>query len=183
MNINNKYENKYKSFSNKLKNKIIELNKEYSNIIILCIGTNKVLGDSIGPVVGSFIKKYENEYIKIYGTIEKNIDFLNTKNIIEEIYDKYINPYIITIDAALSKKNNVGEIIVSKGYIKIGKALEKNICFYSNINIKCVVGKYENINKNNFKILNDIDEYKINNMRDIVVYGIKELIENININV
>ena len=75
------------------------------------------------------------------------------------------------------------EIIVSKGYIKIGKALEKNICFYSNINIKCVVGKYENINKNNFKILNDIDEYKINNMRDIVVYGIKELIGNININV
>ena len=128
--------NRYYKFIRELEVGAKDLNHIYSNVIILCIGTKKVLGDSVGPLVGENIKYLENEYIKIYGVLEHTINFNNAKNIIGDIYKNFDNPYIITIDSALGSKENMGQVILNKGYIKIGKALEKSICFYSNLKIK-----------------------------------------------
>ncbi len=167
---------KYNKFLEKLQTGICTYESNFSNIIILCIGTDKIIGDSIGPIIGSKLKKIENEYIRIYGTIGKNLNFLNTKEILEQIYVKYKNPFLITIDAALSKNANLGEIYISKGYIKLGNALEKSIKFYSNINIKCVVGKYENINqRDNIKTLKNVTLKEIYNMAEIVYRAIENI--------
>lgn len=174
--------NKYNQFLYKMQKCIKKLDDRFSNIIFLCIGTDKIIGDSVGPIIGSKLKYLENEYIKIYGTIGNNLDFSNTKKIVENIYEKYEKPFIIAIDAALSKENKVGEIYISNGHIKIGNALEKSICFYSNINIKCVVGKYQNLNKKeNINVLNNVSKESVNNIVEIVSYGIKNIIEKINI--
>lgn len=169
-------------FKHKLKNYVKKLDNSFSNIIFLCIGTDKIIGDSVGPIVGSKLKSIENEYIKIYGTVGNNLDFLNTKKVVEEIYAKFENPFIITIDAALSKERETGEICISDGYIKVGNALDKSICFYSNINIKCVVGKYYKLDKKmNINTLKDVDKEEIYNMTEIVSNGIKSILEKINI--
>lgn len=173
---------KYNEFIKKLENNIKKLNNKFSNIIILCIGTDKIVGDSVGPIIGSNLKKLENEYIKIYGTIINNLDFSNAKSVVEKIYINYKKPFIITIDAALSKEKREGEIYVSNGYIKIGNALEKSICFYSNINIKCVVGKYNKLDKkDNINILNNVPKEQIYNIVEIVVNGMENILKNINI--
>lgn len=191
MNINEYDE--YKEFEEKLannfklkfQNEISSTNKKnkvskFSNIIFLCIGSNKVKGDSIGPIIGSKIKKIENEYIKIYGTLEKNLDFLNAKYVIEEVYSIYDNPYIITIDAALCRENKIGKIYLNNGYIKIGKALDKSISFYSNINIKCIVGMYNEIQTiKNINVLKNANMDNIIKMSDIVSKGIVNIMKNI----
>ncbi len=135
--------NTRKKFEIELENKIKNLmvNNEFSDIIFLCIGTSKIIGDAIGPILGSNLKDIENEFIHIYGTIEKNVHFNNTKNIIESINRNYINPCIISIDAALSNNNSIGDIIIGRGFIKLGKALDKNFGVYCDVNIKCIVGK------------------------------------------
>lgn len=133
----------------------------FSNIIFLCVGTSKIIGDSLGPIIGSKLKCLENEFIHIYGTIEQNLNFMNAKMIIEKINSIYENPYIITIDAALSNKGRIGDITIETGYIKIGKALEKSLCFYSNINIKCIVGKvFQDKEKN----LEELQKVTIDNL-------------------
>ena len=146
----------YEKFRQDFKQKLEQINQNYSNIVFLCIGTNKLAGDCIGPVVGSYLSKVQNEFIQVYGTIEKNLNFSNAINVISNIYKKTQNPYIIAIDAALSNKNNNGDVVLSSGYIKIGKALNKSICFYSNINIKCVVGHYYNTQEANLKELEQV---------------------------
>lgn len=171
--------NKYLKFVNKLSENINDLNYNYSNIIILCVGTRNIIGDSIGPIIGTNIKKIENEYIKIFGTLQETVNFINAREIVTSLYNDYENPYIITIDAALGK--NVGDISVSKGYIKLGKALEKNICFYSNINIKCIVGKSTNLKISNINELNKVSINTINTMASIVTCGIEDVLKKIKI--
>ena len=169
---------KYYKFFMQLEENILDLTEDYSHIIILCIGTGKIVGDSIGPLIGKNIKFLENKYIKIYGDLDNTINFRNAKEIITEIYEQFEKPYIITIDAALGSKDNIGQIILNKGYIKIGKALEKNICFYSNINIKCVVGLNTNSKVSNMLELKNVEEKKVYDIVSIVSLGIKEVLEN-----
>lgn len=157
-----------------------KINPNFSNLIFLCIGTDKIIGDSIGPIVGSKLKEIENNYIKIYGTLEKNLDFLNTKSMLENIYKIYENPFLITIDAALSRRKNIGEIFVTNGYIKLGNALEKSICYYSNINIKCVVGEYLD-KKTNINILKKVDKIKIYNMAELLTKHIKNIVKKMQV--
>ena len=169
---------KYYKFFMQLEENILDLTEDYSHIIILCIGTGKIVGDSIGPLIGENIKLLENKYIKIYGDLNNTINFRNAREILTEIYENFDKPYIITIDAALGSKDNIGQIVLNKGYIKIGKALEKNICFYSNINIKCVVGLNTNSKENNMQQLRNVEEKEVYDIVSIVSLGIKEVLKN-----
>ena len=62
-----------------LEEKLMDLDREYSNIVILCIGTKSVTGDAIGPLVGESIKYLENEYVKIYGNFKDTINSVTKK--------------------------------------------------------------------------------------------------------
>ena len=57
----------YANFNLEL-NKIIEkINKKrYSNLIFVCIGSNKMVGDSLGPLIGETLyKNLKDKKIKI----------------------------------------------------------------------------------------------------------------------
>lgn len=168
-------------FEKTLQNRIRRIfeNQEICNIIFLCIGTDKLIGDAIGPIIGSNIKHLENEYIHIYGTMENNLNFNNAKTTIQDVYNTYKKSCIITIDAALSEKANIGDIFFSSGIIKIGKALEKDLCFYSDINIKYIVGKSFFNKKRNLEELKKAFEDKIKQDSLIISKGIENVLKNV----
>ena len=153
------------------------MKNDFSDLVFLCIGTDKVIGDSIGPIVGSSLKEIESNTIHVFGDGGKKQHFLNIKNTLENIYSLYSNPFLITIDAALSSKKSKGEIVLEKGYIKIGKALEKSLCFYANINIKCVVGTYHKQKERNIEELTFINQNEIFTIANIVANSIKKVLK------
>lgn len=88
--------------------KIID-NFKYSNkkeLVIVCIGTDKCIGDSVAPMVGTFIEE-KNSNIVIYGTLEKPMHALNLEDRLEDIQEKHPNAYIIGIDACLGDEESV----------------------------------------------------------------------------
>ena len=172
---------KYLQFIKEFENNFNDIQNDYSNLVILCIGTNSIIGDSIGPITGSNLKHLENEYLKIYGTMRNTLNFNNAKDVINDIYNNFLKPYIITIDAALSNRKKAGEIVLNKGYIKIGKALERSICFYSNININCVVGRNLQLKEENIEELKKVEKKNIYEMSEIVSLGIENVLKNVNI--
>ena len=167
------------NFQKEFERRIIDLMKEeeFTDIIFLCIGTSKIIGDAIGPIIGTKLKSSENKYMHIYGTFENNLNFNNAKNIIEDINRNYKKPCIVSIDAALSNKNKLGDIVIESGYIKLGKALGKCLMFYSHINIKCVVGNYSDNKEKNLNILKNISIEKAFEISNIVSDGIKKFIK------
>lgn len=53
---------------------------EYTNIIILCIGTCSLIGDSVGPIVGDLLnKRIKNDRIVVYGRNEKKFKYEKCK--------------------------------------------------------------------------------------------------------
>lgn len=168
-------------FEQEFKRRMINLNREneFSDVIFLCIGTSKIIGDAIGPILGSNLKNIENEFIHVYGTIENNLHFNNTKNIIESISRNYRNPCIVSIDAALSEKNNIGDIVIGSGFIKLGKALNKSFGVYSDINIKCIVGNYYSDREKNLTILRNVSVDEIIKISNILLEGIENVVKNL----
>ncbi len=143
--------NNYAEFVEELKN-IFQNKKETNEIIFVCIGTDRVIGDSLGPFIGSLLKSKLGHYTVI-GDLEKNITFENIEEELEILDYKNKENYIIAIDAALSDENNIGNFYIDKNGISIGKGLNKNKEKIGDIGIKVVVGKNYKDNELNFKCL------------------------------
>lgn len=95
-------------------------------IVILCIGTDCSTGDAFGPIVGSLLKK-NHFHFPVYGTIENPVDALNLNETILFIQQKYNNPFILTIDASLGKKAQIGSLYFKMGSMIPGKAASKKL--------------------------------------------------------
>ncbi len=141
--------------------------------IFICIGSIRIVGDSLGPMIGSFLKdKYKNnDTIKVYGDLEKQIDYYNIEYVlkyIEKIYNK--NCTKIVIDSGLG--NNVGSFWVNEGDIYLGKGLNKSKIVKGDLNIIGVVGKNYKDPVKNLIELKRIEEKTIKQMAMDVVRAI-----------
>lgn len=164
--------NNHIEFVSNLKNKI----QNKKDIIFCCIGTDRVIGDCIGPITGSLLKSKINSEI-VYGDLDENLTFNNMNKKISEINSKYKNPFIIAVDAALSDEKHIGKIFVEDGGIFIGKGLNKRKRKVGNIGIKVVVGKDYNDNDLNFKTLQNVPLKQIIYLSKIISDGIIDCIE------
>lgn len=99
-----------------------------NELVVVCIGTDRSTGDSLGPLVGSKLKKFNlNKKIKIFGTLENPIHATNLKKEIKKIKKKFRNPLILAIDAGLGKNKSVGNISVKPGPLQPGSGVNKKL--------------------------------------------------------
>lgn len=138
-------------------NKYVEKDRE---LIFFCIGTDRVIGDCVGPITGSLLKnKFGNK--NIYGDLEENLTYENIEEKLNEVNLKYTNPYIIAIDAALSSNEDIGKFYVDNNGINYRKSLNSKDLKIGDVGIKVVVGKDYNDSELNFKVLQNISLSKI----------------------
>ena len=120
-------------------NKIL-YKKQKPEIVILCIGSSKITGDSLGPLVGSIL---EDISIKnVYGTISSPVHALNLDDTIDRIYVNHKKPVIIAIDASLGSLDGVGNINIWKGSLKPGSGVHKKLSSIGDISITGIVNSY-----------------------------------------
>ncbi|MCR8636765.1 spore protease YyaC [Paenibacillus radicis (ex Xue et al. 2023)] len=108
-------------------------------LIIVCVGTDRSTGDSLGPLVGSQLKKYSLESFHLYGTLEQPVHAMNLKETLEAINSQYNNPYIIAIDACLGQLASVGCIQIGNGPVKPGAGVNKELPPVGNMHITGIV--------------------------------------------
>jgi putative sporulation protein YyaC len=95
-------------------------------IVILCIGSDMVSGDSLGPSVGSKLIDKFNINTYIYGRIGRPVNALNIENYLEFLEKYHNGAILIAIDACLSnKETDVGKIKISYKGIAAGLAVIK----------------------------------------------------------
>lgn len=129
----------------------------FDSIVFICIGSNKVTGDCLGPLVGSYLKSMYKA--TVYGDMKNPINYQNAEKIMKKVENNNGESLKVVIDSALGK--NIGDIIIDDGKVEIGKGLNKNKNIYGDISIKVVVGKnYHNNIKN-------IQELKNKNIEEI----------------
>ncbi|MBO4252098.1 MAG: spore protease YyaC [Clostridia bacterium] len=140
-------ENTEKSISNAL----IACNKKSKKPVLICVGSDLVLGDSLGPLVGTMLtNKNTNAYI--YGTLGSPV---TAKEIAcAKIHVKAMHPdsFIIAIDAAVGNKEDIGLIKVSDRGLKPGLGVEKDLGVIGDCSIIGIVAEKSIKNYNLFNL-------------------------------
>lgn len=130
--------------------------KDYINkdTIIVCIGTDRCIGDCLGPLVGTLLKS-KNFPLPVYGTISDPIHALNIDKKLNEI--KLLHPYsnIIGIDACLGDSDSIGEIQARDYPVHPGKGVGKSLPNVGDTSIIGIVDSNDNdeiFNSNNIRL-------------------------------
>lgn len=114
------------------------LPSQESEIVLVCIGTDRSTGDSLGPLIGTKLEKKQSNY-HVYGTLDLPVHAVNLEDHLQEIKGKYKNPFIIGIDACLGRHQNVGSITLGHGPVKPGAAVNKQLPEVGDIHITGIV--------------------------------------------
>ncbi|MEH7382006.1 spore protease YyaC [Bacillus sp. JJ1533] len=108
-------------------------------IIFFCIGTDRSTGDCLGPLIGTKIAEKGLSHFHVYGTLDEPIHAVNLQEKIEEVNQKYTNPFIIGIDACLGRLKSVGSITIGEGPIKPGAGVNKELTPIGDMHITGIV--------------------------------------------
>ncbi|KOO45926.1 spore protease YyaC [Priestia koreensis] len=109
------------------------------NIVIVCIGTDRSTGDSLGPLVGTKLKEKGLTSFHVYGTLEEPIHAINLKETVQRIYQMHQNPFIVGIDACLGRMKSVGNVCIGTGPVKPGAGVNKELIPVGDIHITGIV--------------------------------------------
>lgn len=90
--------------------------------VFMCIGSDKVVGDSLGVLVGEMLRHNPSLKNRVFGHLDTPITRLNLKESIRHIKSIYPNAPVIVIDAVLGDVEEVGNIkTYPKGIIAGGE--------------------------------------------------------------
>ena len=110
------------------------------NTVVLCIGTMRVTGDSVGPRVGDILKA-RGVNCFVYGDSTTNINAHKLdvyRNLIDVCHKADI---IIAVDAALGEKADVGRVKITNNGLFPGRALGRKGKSLGDIGVLAVVGE------------------------------------------
>ena len=99
--------------------------KGTSEILLLCIGTDRSTGDCLGPLTGSLLSETPGIGVMIKGTLNEPVHATNLREAIADIEALEGNPLVIAVDACLGRSENVGYINVNHGPLKPGTGVNK----------------------------------------------------------
>lgn len=112
----------------------------FEEMVIVCIGTDRSTGDSLGPLVGSLLSKSTYTSMpRVYGTLDEPVHALNLASKMDEIHSKHRNGLIIAVDACLGQLKNVGCIQITEGSIKPGAGVNKDLPEVGHLSITGIV--------------------------------------------
>lgn len=107
-------------------------------LVIVCIGTDRSTGDSLGPLVGSKLSQ-KHSSVPVYGTLDQPVHAVNLEEQAAHWSERHPHPFILGIDACLGRMNNVGKITLGEGPVKPGAAVKKQLPPIGDIHVTGIV--------------------------------------------
>ncbi|GAA0467776.1 spore protease YyaC [Alkalibacillus silvisoli] len=112
------------------------LPKNYNEIILLFIGTDRSTGDSFGPLTGTLLQAKLIKHFHIFGTLKEPVHAKNIQSSLTYINKHHNNPFIIAIDAALGQTDQIKTFKIGNGGLEPGAAFNKQIPPVGDLNVK-----------------------------------------------
>lgn len=116
--------------------------KNGGHVVIVCIETDIVMYDSLGPLVGTLLLDIGIS-VPIFGKLDDPIHAGNIKVRIKDVQDNFPNHKVIAIDGCLGDEIDVGNILLKEGGIKPDEGVGKNILQVGDYAIKPIIEKSE----------------------------------------
>jgi len=136
--------------------------------VIVCIGTDRCIGDCLGPLVGTLLlnKRFP---LPVYGTLIDPIHALNIDSKLKHIKEMHPLNTIIGIDACLGEVSSVGEIQARDYPIHPGKGVGKSL---PNVGDVSIIGIVDSNSNSNLFTSNTIRLSFISEMAKVIVHAL-----------
>lgn len=110
------------------------------NCVIVCVGSDKISGDSLGPLVGSMLRE-GGVPCPVYGYLGKTVNGVNLDE-----YRRFLRRYhpfvpIIAVDAAVGNADEIGQIKYRLGGVQAGGAVGRSAPPLGDLAVLGVVGQ------------------------------------------
>lgn len=106
------------------------LSSVHQTITVVCVGSDRSTGDSLGPLVGTFLAERSVPEISIRGTLDEPVHAANLRDHIDGL-----DGFVIAVDAMLTDADNVGTVVVKDGPIKPGTGVGKTLPVFGNMQV------------------------------------------------
>jgi putative sporulation protein YyaC len=110
--------------------------------VVVCIGTENIIGDSLGPCVGALLKERYGLKAYVYGVPEASITAKNIGGYMDFIARVHKESAVIAVDACLGNPEDVGGIRIRRGGVKAGRAAGRNFPAFGDVSVLGVVEQY-----------------------------------------
>lgn len=91
-----------------------------SPIVVMCIGSDKIVGDMLGAVVGERLLNKGLSNIHVYGCLNYPITQKNIQAIHKQIQENHPKSKVLVIDSLLGDVEEVGQVKMSKSGVYAG---------------------------------------------------------------
>lgn len=112
-------------------------------VLFLCIGSDRITGDCLGPLVGHWLSMCALRDCVVLGTLSHPVHAGNLPQVMETIRRDYPNHFVIAIDAALDCQETVGQIYLHDHPLSPGAGVQKYLPPAGEISITGVVAPLE----------------------------------------
>lgn len=137
--INTRQADSVSRISSTLRQCILHYQDSWSELIFLCVGTDRVTGDCLGPFVGQKLSSYSGSGFSVYGTLFHPVHALNLSEMSDYIHSHHPKALIIAIDASLGEKKHLGYVTIANGALHPGAAIHKQLPSVGHIHITGIV--------------------------------------------
>lgn len=109
--------------------------------VYMCIGTEKVFSDSLGPRVGTILNLCMQKPMFVYGVCDQNITAENLCRSYDFIRAMHPNNPIVVVDAGVGEAEQLGKVQLCDNGILPGAATNKNLPQIGDVGIVGIVAE------------------------------------------
>lgn len=110
--------------------------------VVVCIGSDLAVGDSLGPITGSMLKyKTQGLGVFIYGTLSAPVTAKEVKYLKTFLKETHPSSQIIAVDAAVGAEGDIGLIKLTDAPLYPGAGANKKLGAVGDISIMGIVAE------------------------------------------
>ncbi|MDE7158266.1 MAG: spore protease YyaC [Clostridiales bacterium] len=109
--------------------------------VILCVGSDLAVGDSLGPITGTMLKSRGGFAGYVYGTLKCPVTAKEVKYVNDFLKKTHPNSKIIAVDAAVGEEGDVGLIKVLDVPLRPGSGAHKRLGKVGDVSVLGIVAR------------------------------------------
>lgn len=142
--------------------------------VIVCVGSDLAIGDSLGPITGSMLKfKTQGLNVFLYGTLSAPVTAKEIRYMRAFLSETHKGSQILVIDAAVGEAGDIGLIKINDSPLKPGAGANKQLGSIGDMSILGIVAEKSIAN---YGLLNTTRLNLVYTMAEIISDGISSLL-------
>lgn len=142
--------------------------------VVLCIGSDLAIGDSLGPIVGSMLKyKTQGLNVFLYGTLSAPVTAKEIKYMRTFLRETHRGRKVIAIDAAVGSEGDIGLVKINDAPLLPGAGANKKLGSIGDVSVMGIVAEKSVMN---YGLLNTTRLNLVYSMAELISDGLSSLL-------